>query len=331
MEDVIPPMELDFSRLPALDGLLKTKASKAEKSIISSAPLLQPREPYPPQQQLLQRDSIENPSPDPADSDDEDGGAITSMKEGESDCETTVSRVLESEQSAQAEAAVVKAQKRSKGATLSVTDPKGSEDGGEGLEVKRKGDVEQDQQQLSPNPFNAVQEDISSGSAPQSLKPSQSLKSTTPLLSTLFANSLLSEEDSLRPDPCRIFAQVRDSSSAATAAGLSRYTVACGGGDDGIFQARVHGMDLGVSSHIPRSTSNQGNSSGHLLSLASRLRDAESLGGEGEYLYIDLLGTQGVQLGEGRASSPTPPSGRDGVSTIRFQKGVLRTNCVDCE
>ncbi len=105
----------------------------------------------------------------------------------------------------------------------------------------------------------------------------------------------LNEDDSMRPEPLRHFASLRSSFAGCAAAGTCRYVVACAPEQAAIAQR------LGGAARV---------------GLAARLCDAAAVGGEGDYLYIDTLGS-----GAG---------GLHPVGAPQLQRGVLRTNCVDC-
>jgi hypothetical protein len=112
----------------------------------------------------------------------------------------------------------------------------------------------------------------------------------------------LIEDDSMRPDPCRLFAALRSSAAGGAAAGASRYVVACAPEQAALAQRAGGAVRVG---------------------LAARLCDAAGVGGEGDYLYIDTLGSSVAGGGGGGGA------GRAGSAPQR-QRGVLRTNCVDC-
>ena len=107
----------------------------------------------------------------------------------------------------------------------------------------------------------------------------------------------LSEDDSLRPELHRDFMGLTDSAAAAIAAGSSRYVFAC--------SAAQNALPGGSSASSPR------------LGLGARLMDLGSVGGEGDYCYVDVI--------------PRPPSARKPAAWAgSMQRGVLRTNCIDC-
>jgi hypothetical protein len=105
----------------------------------------------------------------------------------------------------------------------------------------------------------------------------------------------LSEEDSLRAEPCRDFLGIADATAAADAAGSCRYVFSCSSAQNALPAAAI----------APPIR----------LGLGARLMDLGSVGGDGDYLYVDI----------NPRASPAPPPW---AGTL--QRGVLRTNCVDC-
>jgi hypothetical protein len=116
-------------------------------------------------------------------------------------------------------------------------------------------------------------------------------------------------EVDLRVDADRPFGRTRDARAAAEAATRCRFVVSCSEAQDAVALA----------------------SDGTLkVSIAVRMREYAAVGGEGEYLYVDLQGRPHGYPTAGSSGRATAQTGAPGAPFLRRQEGVLRTNCIDC-
>jgi hypothetical protein len=144
----------------------------------------------------------------------------------------------------------------------------------------------------------------------------------------------------LRDDADRPYGHLREISSAAS---KCRFVVACSEEQDELVQ---HSQEKSSSSrNISSSSSTDPN-----VGIAARIKSYHYEGGEGEYLFVNLQGSQhGVKRVQdvvpalpsisSSHSSEVKKRNREKVkidemsstpSASRMQRGVLRTNCVDC-
>jgi hypothetical protein len=156
----------------------------------------------------------------------------------------------------------------------------------------------------------------------------------------------------LRDDADRPYGHLREISSAAS---KCRFVVACSEEQDELVQ---HSQEKSSSS---RNISSSSSSTDPNVGIAARIKSYHYEGGEGEYLFVNLQGSQhGVKwvqdvvpalpsISSSHSSevkkrnrekvkidemSSTPKVKIDEMSSTpsasRMQRGVLRTNCVDC-
>lgn len=150
----------------------------------------------------------------------------------------------------------------------------------------------------------------------------------------------------LRDDADRPFGHLRDFSKAAS---KCRFVVTCTEEQDELSHRHSSDSVNIARTNISSSLSSSSSSLDPSVGIATRIKSYHYEGGEGEYLFVNLKGSEhGVKRPQdvepalpSIASSQTNDAAkkrkrekeqRDGPpnGSVRIQRGVLRTNCVDC-